>query len=170
MPSTRTRPAQRAAGQENAIVTDVANPSATPAPQADATPANGTPSADANGASANGTAGKSKRNVAPIQITVPLDLKQQIKTAAEAAGKTEARWVLENIAGDLQYSLPEATRASTSRGGVKMTDVFAKDLTPEQKKTRLAEAKTLLEALAKGVINLADIKAKLGTEDAPATT
>lgn len=145
-------------------MTDVATQTNEQAPTAqdNATPAEGTPSAD--GANANaGANGKSKRNVAPIQITVPLDLKQKIKEAAEAAGKTEARWVLENIAGDLTYTLPEATRTVAPRGGVKMTDVFAKDLTPEQKRARLTEAKTLLDALAKGVINLDDIKAKLGT-------
>lgn len=164
MATTRTRrPAQTPATQENDIVTDVQT---APAPQTDATPANGTPNGTApDGAAVDGATeanGKSKKNTAPIQITVPLDLKTMIEQRAEQAGKTAARWILENVATDLEFTLPEATRTASPRGGVKMTDVFAKDLTPEQKRQRLADAKTLLDGLAKGVIDLADIRAKLG--------
>lgn len=157
MPSTRSRPAARPAVQEIPAVTDVQT-----APAADTTASEPT----ANGTEASAEAnGKSKKNSAPIQLTVPLDLKTLIEDRVkERNAPSSARYILERFVAQEfpDYSLPAMTRASTGRGGVKMTDVFAKDLTPEQKRSRLSDAKTLLDALAKGVISLDDIKAKLG--------
>lgn len=161
MPSTRTRPAQRAAGQENPV-TDVQT---APAPTADAT-ATATPEAPAaNGAAPAEANGKSKKNSAPIQLTVPLDLKAKIEArVTEKSAASSARYILETFAKIEfpDYTLPPMTRTSTRRGGVKMTDVFAKTLTPEQKQATLTNAKMLLEALNKGLLNMDDIKAKLG--------
>lgn len=160
MPASRAtrRPGTGSAptSEEN-VMTDVATPEQT-APAAEVS---------ANGATAELTDGAApaeatKKTTAPIQLTVPLDLKATIDAKAEAAGKSSARWILENIAGDLTYTLPEPTRAAGNRGGIKMTDVFGKDLTAEQKKSRLTDAKTLLDALSKGLVNLDDIRAKLG--------
>lgn len=119
------------------------------------TPEQGQEQAQANG--------RSKRNTAPIQITVPLDLKAVIKAKADEAGKTEARWVLENIAGDLAYVLPEAP----TRGGGRTPALFPKGLTPDQKRQRFDAARTLLAALDKGEIDLDAIKAKLGLNTQP---
>jgi hypothetical protein len=119
----------------------------------------------ANGASepaAAAPAAKSAKTTGPIQLTVPLDLKKLIEDRAESNGKTAARWALEKIAVDFDYTLPPVTRTASRGSGVKMTDVFAKDLTPEQKRERLAQAHVLLEGLAQGIINLDEIKSKLG--------
>lgn len=97
----------------------------------------------------------------PIQLTVPVDLKTRIEAKAAESGKSSARWALELIAKEFEYELPAAARVSTRGGGVKMSDVFAKSLSPEQKRERLAQAKLLLDGLARGVVNLDDIKAKL---------
>lgn len=103
--------------------------------------------------------GKSKRNTMPIQITVPLDLKALIKQKAEEANLTEARWVLENIAGDLSYTLaPAPARGAGARPGA----LFPKGLTAEAKKERFDAARTLLAALDKGELDLDDIKRRLG--------
>lgn len=136
---------------ETGNVTDVATTEQTTAPDA-----------SANGAADVAEDGKSKKNTLPIQLTVPLPLKAKIKETADAAGKTSARYVLEMVAKELGYELPAETRVATERGGVKMTDVFAKDLTPAAKKERLAQAKLLLDALGAGKINLDDIKSQLG--------
>lgn len=139
-------------------MTDVANPAGTDAP-AEATVTE-TAAPESNG-SAPATAAKTAKTNAPIQLTVPLDLKAKIEATAEAANKSAARWALELIAKEFEFDLPAVTRVSTGKGGVKMTDVFAKDLTPEQKRERLSAAKLLLDGLSKGLFNLEDIKAKL---------
>lgn len=151
MPATRTRrpgTGPAAPVEVETAMTDVANPVATD--DAAAAPA------EANG--------KSKKTSAPIQLTVPLDLKAMIETrVAEKSAPSSARYILERFTAQEfpDYTLAPQTRVQTARGGVRMTDVFGKDLTPEQKKDRLASAKTLLDALAKGIVNLDDIKAKL---------
>lgn len=142
------------AEQENDTVSDTAT---VEAPVTDtAATAEGAEGAEAT---ANG---KSAKNSAPIQLTVPLDLKAIIEAKAAEAGKSSARWILENIATDVEYTLAEPTRATSVKGTVKMTDVFAKDLSPKEKQDRLAAAKLMLDGLAKGVINLDDIKRQLG--------
>lgn len=139
-------------------MTDVANPVTTvEAPTGDG-------AASANGAAPAGET-VSKKTTAPIQLTVPLDLKAKIEArVAERQAPSSARYILEQFVKQEfpEYTLAPMTRVSTPRGGVKMTDVFGKDLTPEQKRDRLASAKTLLDALAKGIFNLDEIKAKLG--------
>lgn len=153
--ATRTRrPDTGPAANEETTVTDVAATSEQTAV------ADGATEASANGAAAD--EGKSKKNTMPIQITVPLDLKAQIKAKADESSKTSARWVLELAARELGYELPAETRVATERGGTKMTDVFAKDLTPAAKKERLATAKLLLDALGAGKIDLDKVKADLG--------
>lgn len=147
---TRTRRAPQTAApeQEKDTVTDTATVENPTAEATEAAPA------EANG--------KSAKTSAPIQLTVPLDLKAIIEAKAAEAGKSSARWVLENIATDVEYTLEPATRATSVKGTVKMTDVFAKDLSPKEKQDRLVAAKTLLDGLAKGILNLDDIKAQLG--------
>lgn len=135
-------------------MTDVATAEAT-AEQTEATEGEGEGEGEVQ---ADGT-GKSKRNTLPIQITVPLDLKAIIKAKADEAGLTEARWVLENIAGDLEYTLaPAKERGGATRPGA----LFPKGLTPEAKKERFDAARTLLAALDKGELDLDDIKRRLG--------
>lgn len=103
----------------------------------------------------NGTA--SKRNTAPIQLTVPLDFKAQIEKAAEDAGKTTARWVLEQIAANMGYVLPETQTRQPRQGAL-----VPRTLSPEARKERYDAARTLLAALDKGEIDLEAIKARLG--------
>lgn len=158
--ATRTRrPGTGPAAVVETEMTDVATTEQATAPDQDA---NGAATAAVAEVIEDGAEAKSAKNTAPIQITVPLDLKAKIKEMADAAGKTSARWVLENVAVDLGYELPAETRVATERGGVKMTDVFAKGLTPVQKKERLTNAKLLLDALGAGKIDLEKIKADLG--------
>lgn len=110
----------------------------------------------AQDAGANGKV--SKRNTAPVQITVPLDLKAEIEKRAEAENKTAARWVLENIAGDLGFALSEPQ----ARAGARPTSLFPRTLTPEAKKVRFDAARTLLMALDSGKLDLNAIKSQLG--------
>lgn len=163
--SRTRRPARESAPQENVTV---ATPAVTEAPAvveavAEA-PVEGVaaPVAEDGAVAAPAEDAKSKKKTMPIQLTVPLDFKAIIEEKAKEAGTSSAQWVLRNIAADLNYTLPPQTRSTGVKGGIKITDVFAKDLTPEQKRQRLQEASTLLEALRKGVINLDDIKAQLG--------
>src|SRR5512138_3321656 len=124
--ATRRRPGNRATAIQEDSVTDVA------------TPAEGTEQAQGEGEGASN--GRSKRNTMPIQITVPLDLKALIKQKADEANLTEARWVLENIAGDLAYALPAApARGGAARPGA----LFPKGLTAEAKKERFDAARVL---------------------------
>src|SRR3982751_2127737 len=110
MPSTRSRPAARPAVQETQTVTDVQTAEPTNATNADA-PAEGA-GAGANGASAEAN-GKSKKNSAPIQLTVPLDLKTRIEDRVkERNASSSARYILEQfVKQELpDYSLPPMTR------------------------------------------------------------
>lgn len=118
---------------------------------AQATPQTETPDTSANG--------KSRRNTAPIQVTVPLDLKAQIEQKAEADGvPSSARWLLQLAAKELGYELPEAQ----ARGATRPAALFPKTLSPEAKKERFDAARTLLAALDSGKIDLEAIKAQLG--------
>lgn len=101
-----------------------------------------------------------KKTSAPIQLTVPLDLKDRIETAAKEANVSSARYILENFVTYKfpDYTLPEPQRAA----GPKQTALFPKSLSPEQKKERFEAARLLLAALDADKLDLAAIKQQLG--------
>lgn len=109
----------------------------------------------------NGAAPKRERKGKPIQINVPVDLKSQIDAAAEAAGKTNARFVLEALVESRfpDYTLPSIVRTGSA---ARAPALFPKSLSQEQMKERKDNARLLLDALAKGAINLDAVKAQMG--------
>lgn len=108
-------------------------------------------------------AAKPQRSTITVATNVPLDMKELLDKAAEAAGKTTAVYVRELLANSVSYTLPVAARKTRDTNKyVGMTDEQKKAAVAKDQQEKRQKAAALLAALEAGDldVDLAAILAK----------